>query len=326
MPDTSKLRAAPARLGALFLGALVLGAAVLLGARLVGVLRPGAENSFPVAQLTAFSPWAWPALGLAGLTALLALHRRALGVALVAAMVAAMVWLLPAPTTAGPGTGTPVRLLSVNAQMGGADPARLAAVVRDRRVDVLVVVELTPGLDSALRARPEFGALPYRAVRAADGVTGSGIYSRYALAAAPELSGTSFQLATARVSVPGQEPWRLAAVHTFPPVPGSEDSWDADFAAVRRWVAEGDRAHLVLAGDFNATPDHRQFRDLGAFGLVAARQGALRPFGGGTWPSGLPLVALDHVLVGDALRTSSYDVVRVEGSDHRAVAVTVRQL
>jgi endonuclease/exonuclease/phosphatase family metal-dependent hydrolase len=279
-----------------------------------------------VAQLTAFSPWAWPALGLAALTALVLLRRRALGTVLVAAMVAAMVWLLPAPSTAGPGTGTPVRLLSVNAQMGGADPARLAAAVRDRRIDVLVVVELTPGLDAALRARPEFSALPYRVSRAADGVTGSGIYSRYALSAAPQVNGTSFAMATARVSVPGQQPWRLAAVHTFPPVPGAESSWDADFAAVRQWVANGDRAHLVLAGDFNATPDHRQFRDLTADGLVAAHQGPLRPFGGGTWPSGVPLLTLDHVLVGDALRSSGYDIVRVDGTDHRAVAVTVRQL
>jgi endonuclease/exonuclease/phosphatase (EEP) superfamily protein YafD len=81
----------------------------------------------------------------------------------------------------------------------------------------------------------------------------------------------------------------------------------------------------VLAGDFNATADHAQFRRLLRLGHVdaAAQLGrGLIP----TWgPAGRPaLLTLDHVLLDPRCAVLAASVHQLPGSDHRAVYAEFR--
>lgn len=79
----------------------------------------------------------------------------------------------------------------------------------------------------------------------------------------------------------------------------------------------------VVAGDFNATRDHRPFRDLLAAGFSdCADIAAKRPWPGFTWPANRrypPIMRLDHILVSPGLTVSETRTVQIPGTDHRGV-------
>ena len=80
----------------------------------------------------------------------------------------------------------------------------------------------------------------------------------------------------------------------------------------------------MIAGDFNAAPDHRAFRTA----LQGCRSSAAFLGKGlqGTWPADKPAflrTQIDHVVVSDALVPRRFDSYEVDGSDHRAVVAVV---
>jgi len=92
---------------------------------------------------------------------------------------------------------------------------------------------------------------------------------------------------------------------------------------VKRWCAAGQPT--IVAGDFNATSDHADFRDaLGAdCRSVAPSAGAGLQ---GTWPAGRPALfrtQIDHVVVTDGIKAGRFRTYEIEGSDHRAVVASV---
>jgi len=102
--------------------------------------------------------------------------------------------------------------------------------------------------------------------------------------------------------------------------------WRSDLKALSR-LAERP-GHRLLMGDFNATYDHAEFRNLlraGEEGLVdvaAASGSRLLP----TWPmdgTRLPGIAIDHVVTSPRVGSHGYQVHRVPGTDHAAIFATV---
>ncbi len=86
--------------------------------------------------------------------------------------------------------------------------------------------------------------------------------------------------------------------------------------------APGSGAPRLLIGDFNATFDQAEFRDLvdrGYRDAGAATGKGLQP----TWPSSevFPwgLMTIDHVLADRRLGVAEYGVDGLPGSDHRAI-------
>lgn len=116
----------------------------------------------------------------------------------------------------------------------------------------------------------------------------------------------------------------LMAVHTVAPVTGRMPDWRRTVrAAVASCAPTQIAKGLIVAGDFNATMDNAPMRELGACenAGVQARIGGLA-----TWPTTSPTrllgATIDHVLVDrSAWQARAGQVLRVKGSDHRAVLV-----
>jgi endonuclease/exonuclease/phosphatase family metal-dependent hydrolase len=84
---------------------------------------------------------------------------------------------------------------------------------------------------------------------------------------------------------------------------------------------------VVLAGDFNATLDHAQFRRLLRLGYVdaASQVGNGLALTWGPEPTGSPaLLTVDHVLVDRRCGVLATSVHRLPGSDHQALYAELR--
>jgi endonuclease/exonuclease/phosphatase (EEP) superfamily protein YafD len=110
----------------------------------------------------------------------------------------------------------------------------------------------------------------------------------------------------------------VAAVHPLPPAPVSaQRQWRRDLLALRSLCRDG----WILAGDFNATIDHSPMRALkraGCSDAAASTGQGLKA----TWTAGgLPFVRvpIDHVMTSGGWRATRAGVLRIEGSDHRAI-------
>ena len=124
----------------------------------------------------------------------------------------------------------------------------------------------------------------------------------------------------------------LATVHVFSPVAdrrNTVDGWRNEMAGAKAQLDNLAKAAVpgavIVGGDYNSTPDERQFRDL----LTDGYRDAVEQVGAGfapTFPSDAwypPLITIDHVLTQRATAASAR-TADIEGSDHRAVLVTVR--
>lgn len=300
----------------------VLAAAVLLAAA-AGLLLHAVPTSWQVTVVaTSFARYlmwlALPAAFLAGLA-----HRWPL---LAASVVACglVIWV-QAPSfvaEAPPGGTVSLEVLQANLKVGAADPAALVSLVRDHGVQVLATEELTTAEKQRLIAAGLADILPYRltATRADGGV---GIWSRYPLSGEHRIGGFELGALRATVTLPGQSPATFVAVHVFPPYPFPAGEWSQELARLRAVLdALPQGPPVVVAGDFNATVDHVQFRRLlgDGYGDAAAESGAgyTRTYPSDRWYP--PLIGIDHVLTRGAVATRA-DTVDLPGSDHRGLLV-----
>jgi endonuclease/exonuclease/phosphatase (EEP) superfamily protein YafD len=254
--------------------------------------------------------------------------RLLAGVLLLVALVAGalVVPRLLAPPPA-PSAGPVLTVLSFNVERGQADVPALAATIRSARPDVVVLPESAERYRALLaQAIPDLG---YRsAVGAAPGaadVDGTTVFT------APAMGPVN-----SRVIGHGRfDPWleltggrlgplRLAAVHVSAPVPGKIESWPVELAQLSTWCGPG-AGPAVIVGDFNATLDHREFRD-GTRGCGDA--GSLTGQGlTATWNAAWPRwfgAQIDHVLTGGGPQPVGLRILDLPGSDHRALLARVR--
>jgi endonuclease/exonuclease/phosphatase (EEP) superfamily protein YafD len=277
----------------------------------------GLDGAYPLVPAMAFTPYVAltsPVPVVAGL-----LLRRWVVAAIAAlALLAFALALVPRALAGGPTAGGPrLTVATANLYRGQADPRTLLRLARG--ADVLVLEELTPEelgrLDRAGLAR----VLPYRVAEPRGNASGTAIFARRPLRPLPSKDAADHAQPAARLAIPGAPPVLLVAVHPAPPVNGPrERDWADALAALPGPDAHGVR---ILAGDFNATLDHRALRRVLDRGYADAADRA----GAGlhaTWPAlprrALP-IAIDHVLVDRRVQVDGVDVQRVPGSDHRAL-------
>lgn len=171
--------------------------------------------------------------------------------------------------------------------------------------------------------------LPHAEIRASRFTSGAGIWSRHPLQAreASRLRGFG-ATPRATVEVPDHGPLEIDAVHPLPPINAEwTRSWERVLAALPT-PADDTGSRRLLAGDFNASIDHRRLRDLLDLGWVDAadaRGAGLRPtFSGLGAGEPVPPVTLDHVLVDAAVGVEHVTTRAVPGSDHRMLIARLR--
>lgn len=266
-------------------------------------------------------------LWLAPLGLLLAVLNRRLVTAGVAALATALVVVVQFPPTLADDapTGTRVRVLQANLKVGGADPAALVRRVRDEKVELLATEELTDTAAVKLVAAGLATLLPYRYLRPLpDGGSGSGIWSRWPLSGQQDVPGFWLGTVRARVATP-DGPITFLAVHLTPPWPFPQRRWLDEMPRLRALLREQPTdGPVIAAGDYNATVDHAQFRDLLGDGFSDAAddagEGYLPSYPNDRWYG--PVIGIDHVLLRDATGTSAR-TLELPGSDHRALLVDV---
>lgn len=278
------------------------------------------------APLVALAPQVAAAAGLAAL----ALRRN--GPSITAAAAAASLTAVVAPRAVRrrqpDACGPVLRVLTVNLLYGQAAGPPLVELARRLDVDVLFLQELTgDAVDRLNRARltellpsemPDFQRYRYR---------GSSIYARHPLHDGLAIGTGHASQPTARLELPSGHCVQLVCVHPHPPFP----PWSP--RAGVRWRAElavlpppGD-VPVIMAGDYNATPDHAQFRRLLRLGHVDAASQAghgLVPTWGPHPRRGPAVLTFDHVLVDPRCAVLATTAHRLPGSDHRALFARIR--
>jgi endonuclease/exonuclease/phosphatase (EEP) superfamily protein YafD len=299
-----------------------------------------------------------------GFSALLLGARRAAAVSLVAAVVVFIPTatsyfprLAPRPSRAGAALATssaqpsvaprPLRVMSVNLLVGVTRFERIIAEIRRIDPDVVCFVEYNPAAHEALLR--EFGRdYPHRVWALERGAYGQAVYSRREFVEARgrtrEQAGTAEEWAAAidtgtrfrgpqiRVVVEDAEgPVAVRCVHLTSP---SSPRLAADLRReIPRLVSliEQDRViwPVVVAGDFNSTPNSAQHAALREAGLSESSL-ALGLGRATTWPRITPLrwfpnIRLDHVMATGVLRFEVGGVTGDFGSDHRGVWADLRR-
>jgi endonuclease/exonuclease/phosphatase family metal-dependent hydrolase len=215
-----------------------------------------------------------------------------------------------------------LRLFTVNAKVGAADPAAILRILRQYDVDVLAVQELTLPMVARLAAAGLTQVLPFSHLDLRPGSPGTGLWVRWPLTPLPPVPGLTWAAPRARIDPLGGLPVTLTAVHPVTPVRGRADRWRRELAMIQHTLAAVDEPQVV-AGDFNATRDHGPFRELLAAGLLDCADASQNRFRSRfTWPS-LPVMRLDHVLVSRTATVPMTRTIRVIGTDHHGVLADI---
>lgn len=307
-------------------GLIILLWAAVVGCAGVALLRiSGPTVPFPFVIALAYTPYLAVVSVVLAIVALIA-RRYAIAVVAVAAAGLIAVAVLPRMTadSVEPGQSSEVKLMALNLNAGGAEAGAVVELVSLERPDLVAFSELTPGAVRALNRAGLASLLAERVVSPAPGADGTGLYAVFPLrrgaGIAPAIGEVPMVRALVRTPRIRAE---AVSVHTRAPTGfPAADRWAAGLSALPS--RSGGEA-VFLLGDFNATLDHPQLRDLIDRGYVDAADAVgsgLDP----TWPRmgsfSLP-VTIDHILVPDSSAVLDYETAAVPGTDHAAVMATV---
>jgi endonuclease/exonuclease/phosphatase (EEP) superfamily protein YafD len=332
VPPPPPRRRGRARLAVRWTAALLFtaGAAVAVVPDLVGIDHRG-----PFARLIAFRPW----LLLAGLVVLVVLlagvafWRRArptllpLAGGALAVLVAGGAMVLPrvVPDEV-PTAGAPLTVLAFNTFEGRADAAAFAALIAQRRPDLVSISEAGDRFRRELA--PLVEPLGYRAEVSAPGT--ADIDGVVALVS-ERLGDVSFAVGTDSATFPylevtggGLGPLTFVAYHASAPTFYRFPRWRDDMALLAKWCGSG--RPVVVAGDLNATLDHTLLRDgmAGCTDAAEQRGQGLVPTWSPTESTELFGPQIDHVLSSDGIDAEAFSVHEIPGSDHHAILTTLR--
>jgi len=276
-----------------------------------------------------------PLVALTGLVLAVCCRRWLLAVAgvvlLVATTLVQLSWYFFGSPTPLQGS-TNIRMLASNIRYGRADPDEFVHLA-EREADVISVVELTPEAVDRFQQAGIERDFPYSFLKPGPGAGGIGIWSRYPIAPVTVPKHRRATMPAVRVKIPGlHDDPIVASVHVMSPVAGDTNTiaeWNQGMAAAKAQLddfaqAAGPAAVLV-GGDYNSTPNMRQFRDL----LTNGYRDAVEQTGAGFGPTFRadialpPLITIDHLLIRNAA-ASSVRTITITGSDHRALLASVR--
>ncbi|MCW2785896.1 MAG: hypothetical protein JWP74_2413 [Marmoricola sp.] len=229
------------------------------------------------------------------------------------------------PLYLGSHSSGPVDLtvLCLNLRLGHGDATQTVALVRREKPQVASFEEVTPAELQRLIAAGIRSTLPYSAGSPGAGSAGTVVFSSYPLSAGVPVPLRHHSYAI-RVQAP--RPFWLVAVHMAQPL-DAPGEWRAGWGVLNDLLPTL-KGPVVVAGDFNTTVFHGPMRQLLGNGFSDAARTANSGWQP-TWPSGslllpgmpsgLGLMAIDHVITNGSFKAVSTDAYDVDGSDHRAL-------
>lgn len=233
-----------------------------------------------------------------------------------AALVPVVIWgVLFAPTLLDRGQAGSHQLRVASLNLGKATPGEALPPLVAQKPDVIVLEEVTLANRDAVTASLA-KAYPHHTE------TGTvAIFSRFPLSGTEPVDiRIGWTRAIAGTVKTDDGPVRVYAAHVASVRADQTAERDRTLAALAA-AAHGDPSpRLVLAGDLNTSTTDRQFAVLAPLRDTQQQAGAGFGF---TWPAALPVVRPDHILE-RGMTTSRSWVVRVPGSDHRAVLADLR--
>lgn len=234
------------------------------------------------------------------------------------------VWLLASSWGGGaqaPTDHPQFTVASANLNIENPDPAAAFEALAAQEPTLILLQEVNEHSVLAFESAASIGDYPYQVRDPRPGFHGSAIYSRVPLdGSVIWVNGWPMTEATVEI---GGTTFDIINVHVVAPL-GSDrlQLWSGQLDALATMANERTRP-LLLAGDFNATDDHRGLRRLLDHGLADShRQGGEGL--GATWPTtGVSLLRLDRVYVTDELRPLTLSRGPETGSDHHSLLATI---
>ena len=149
-------------------------------------------------------------------------------------------------------------IMSANLDYGGADARSLVAAAREHRVDVLVLLEITPSEVARLSAAGLDSVLPESVGRSRQGAGGTIVRSRIPLSLVePGLvhgSSPAFDEPVVSLHRPAGD-IVLRAVHSLPPSLSGSADWLSSLTELQAWrQRQPADLPLMMAGDFQLLP------------------------------------------------------------------------
>ena len=260
-------------------------------------------------------------LAFAGL-ALLLFIRRARLPALAAALGGAMLSMgidRPMPAPQGRGDGPSLRVMHMNVFQPNVRCEEVVGSILEGDADIVFIQELSPEWADALEAGLS-AEYPYRHLEPRRDCYGMAVYSRVPFRSIRTWWVEEAPFIAAELTIDGTNV-SLLSVHANSPTSWSDfHRRNRQLAAVAGYTASLGSQALVI-GDLNTVPwDRNYLRLMSVGGLTPANDTAER-----TWPSlgPLALIPLDHLLVSQGIRASSFASFTIPGSDHRGIRATL---
>jgi endonuclease/exonuclease/phosphatase family metal-dependent hydrolase len=278
----------------------------------------GMERGFPLTPGMAYTPYV--AVGAVFVTGIAVALRNWAAAAFAAfATVVLLAGILPRVVGSPESiNGEELSVLSVNVHLSRAHLPSLMELIEDRDPDLLAVQELTPGYAEKLEDAGIRRLFPHAVLSLRWRASGGGLYSRFPVRELRERQPYGFRMPRAQVTLPSGEAVRVVDVHPYPPSRSTVGRWREGLESL---PPTGDGPPWVLAGDFNATLDHAELREV----LDDGYRDAAEVVGEGlipTWPherSWVPPITIDHVLADSRIGVAGFEVDDIPGTDHRAV-------
>ena len=289
-------------------------------------LRAGTPGHPLVIAVVGLTPFLAAPL-VAAATSAWASGRRSLRAATALVTVAFFVSISPVDAVVGCGTESTadeITLYTANVLFFEGRPDDIAASIAIADPDIVVLQEMRGQFASELAADPRMAGYVHRSTDTSGAPESTAVWSRWPIARTEIERLGSVPVAHNLIESPHGS-FEVTGIHlTAPAVPANVGPWLDELSAMATYETASPR---ILAGDFNATTDHRPFREVLDRGWTDVHE--IKGCGfDATWPVGrglpFPVLRLDHVLV-----TGHFDVLSVDfgdpgGSDHRPVITTVR--
>ena len=249
--------------------------------------------------------------------AFLALRQPAAAGACAAAALVFVLALAPQAFPGNPGAlpgKPPLRMVFANLYIYNPHPERLLAFIQAQKPDIVATVETSERAHGVLMPSLE-AVYPYHYYWGQ-----TSVLSRFPIAH-PQHSSDEISVMTTDLATPDGT-LHLTVTHFAEPLPLRHNNQADQAQYLEDNAALPGQRNTLIVGDFNS--------DFSAFRLQdVARDLDLHALGApsGTWPTFMPSffrIAIDNAMAGPAWHFSDRTVSRPFGSDHRAIAFSIR--